>query len=624
MVDALFYVGRAADNRPRVAEAKRLYGLDALIPADFEQPTLTAVDRDALRALRESLEYSQDAVGPDTLRARSRTCTRSPPRSSTPKALHSVSAPARSRRCSRPSAKTTADFAALSGDVRESLGARGRLGPALRRLRPRRAAAATPSTSSARVPCASACAPARRTAAARIDAVGVGARAQGAGPHHHGHRGPGKPGHVARDRTAARQVLPRARQPRGPAGDDAMFEQLAGVLSVLGFEEAVAALRNVQTTVARLRRRKWHRRARRAFGRVAQNLGALGFFVESLAQDSDRPRGVFRYDPLTRPSPRNSAAARTTRSRRPTTSRYSCPRRSTCAGRSQAPRERRGGGRAASLRRCCTGGPACGGPGQCRRAAGAQPHGRAAVNEADLIDDAALKQKATRAVQLLTRTGTAGRAVAAELHALFVPPPAVQAPPPTRPRRARRTRPTRNCARSSSRKPTRSSIDRRAGRAARALARRPGDDHHGAPRVPHAQGLEPHGRHEDLRRLRMGDRAVPEPVPRAGAPGERRSAQADRRSARVSARLDRRARRAIRARSSTRRALVPAAQGVRDGQPFVGACWRRLPAVTQRPQSLTAARRPCRTTALPCRQQPASRRSGSSAAGLVDEAISAT
>ena len=38
MIDALYYVGRAHGDPPRVGEIKRLFGLDALIPADFERP----------------------------------------------------------------------------------------------------------------------------------------------------------------------------------------------------------------------------------------------------------------------------------------------------------------------------------------------------------------------------------------------------------------------------------------------------------------------------------------------------------------------------------------------------------------------------------------------------------
>jgi hypothetical protein len=63
MVDTLYYVGRADTAVPRVGEVKRLYGLDALIPADFERATLTAVDSDALRSLKEALVQAKQLWG---------------------------------------------------------------------------------------------------------------------------------------------------------------------------------------------------------------------------------------------------------------------------------------------------------------------------------------------------------------------------------------------------------------------------------------------------------------------------------------------------------------------------------------------------------------------------------
>ena len=63
MVDTLYYVGRAEGALPRVAEVKRLYGLDALIPVDFERASLTALDADALRALKEALVQAKQLWG---------------------------------------------------------------------------------------------------------------------------------------------------------------------------------------------------------------------------------------------------------------------------------------------------------------------------------------------------------------------------------------------------------------------------------------------------------------------------------------------------------------------------------------------------------------------------------
>jgi chemosensory pili system protein ChpA (sensor histidine kinase/response regulator) len=76
----------------------------------------------------------------------------------------------------------------------------------------------------------------------------------------------------------------------------AMFDQVCGVMSLLGYEDPVAALRNVQESIARFADPRVAPEADE-FGRIAQNLGAIGFFVESVGQDADRPRGMFHYDP---------------------------------------------------------------------------------------------------------------------------------------------------------------------------------------------------------------------------------------------------------------------------------------------------------------------------------------
>jgi chemosensory pili system protein ChpA (sensor histidine kinase/response regulator) len=77
-----------------------------------------------------------------------------------------------------------------------------------------------------------------------------------------------------------------------------MFDQVCGVLSLLGYEEPVVALRNVQQSIARFADATVAPEPDE-FGRIAQNLGAIGFFVESVGQDADRPRGMFHYDPAT-------------------------------------------------------------------------------------------------------------------------------------------------------------------------------------------------------------------------------------------------------------------------------------------------------------------------------------
>ncbi len=210
---------------------------------------------------------------------------------------------------------------------------------------------------------------------------------------------------------------------------DAMFEQLAGVLSVLGFEEAVAALRNVQTTVRGFADGSGTA-DETTFGRVAQNLGALGFFVDSLAQDSDRPRGVFRYDPLTQTFTAELGGGAHDEIAPPDDEPVFVPKAVDAPAEVKRPENVEAAVEQHREAMLQAAGRLAADP---SNAGVLQELNRTAallVTEADLIDDAALKQKATRAVQLLTRTGTADRALAAELHALFVPPPAVEAPPP--------------------------------------------------------------------------------------------------------------------------------------------------------------------------------------------------
>jgi len=55
MIDALYHVGRADERVERVAQVKQLYGLATLIPRDFERATLTTIDSEALAALKDAL-----------------------------------------------------------------------------------------------------------------------------------------------------------------------------------------------------------------------------------------------------------------------------------------------------------------------------------------------------------------------------------------------------------------------------------------------------------------------------------------------------------------------------------------------------------------------------------------
>jgi chemosensory pili system protein ChpA (sensor histidine kinase/response regulator) len=103
---------------------------------------------------------------------------------------------------------------------------------------------------------------------------------------------------------------------RDPAGRselaalDGMIEQMASVLALLGFDDVAAALADARAGV--------HRYAdpdtpadEADFARLAGNLGAVGFFVETLSQDAERPRNQFRWDAATAVFSADLAVART-------------------------------------------------------------------------------------------------------------------------------------------------------------------------------------------------------------------------------------------------------------------------------------------------------------------------
>ena len=121
MIDTLYYVGRTEGALPRVAEVKRLYGLDALIPGDFEDATLTAVDTDALRTLKEALGPGEAGVGPGRGRRRRAGAVRPGNRAGARERGQAA------RGCrwwppSRPVGRATSGFAQLDPTVREALG----------------------------------------------------------------------------------------------------------------------------------------------------------------------------------------------------------------------------------------------------------------------------------------------------------------------------------------------------------------------------------------------------------------------------------------------------------------------------------------------------------------------
>ena len=433
MVDTLYYVGRAEGTLPRVVEVKRLYGLDALIPADFERASLTALDADALRALKEALVQAKQLWGQIVAGA-----------ADTSKFEHEI---ALARETShklhgRPLVATieairrvTSEFAKLAPNVREAVGLEvasallfidlgvdelpqieseyeGRALQVIDRLAKARNGQVLPQAG----PWMSELA---RRAQDRLTMGTVVAETQA----------------TLRDIEQRldrffRNPLERADLP----STTAMFDQVCGVLSLLGYDEPVAALRNVQTSIARFADATVAPEPDE-FGRIAQNLGAIGFFVESVGQDADRPRGMFRYDPatgifsadlgqlqgadtVTAPADDDFIAPRTVDIRLPARrgdNVESAARKTLEAAHSQATRLMLVAGDARAIEELERLLPRL-------------------ANEADLLDNDLLKQNAARATQLLEQLKeTHQREDAVELEQLLAPIRAPETPKPTAP-----------------------------------------------------------------------------------------------------------------------------------------------------------------------------------------------
>ncbi len=435
MIDALFYVGRADSSTPRVAEIKRLYGLEALIPDDFERASLTALDADALRSLKEALAQAKQLWGQIVAGA---------PDASKFQQEISLARGSAAKLAARALVatidaigKATRDFSKLAPAQREPLGIEvasallfadlgvdelpqtdseyeGRAQLVIQRLMKAHAGQPLPDAG----PWMSELA---RRAQDRLTMGTV----------------------VGETQATLRDIEQRLdRFFRNPADradlptTTGMFDQVCGVLSLLGYEDPVAALRNVQESIGRFADATVPPEPAE-FSRIAQNLGAVGFFVESLGQDSERPRGMFHYDPdagifsaelgqltsddtVAAPADEEyHAAPRTIDIRVPEPKRTdnveTAARKTLHAAHLQAARLVQVAGDARAI-------------GELDRLL------PTLANEADLLDNELLKTNAARALQLLSQLKETHRHEdAIELEALLAPPKAVETPPPTAP-----------------------------------------------------------------------------------------------------------------------------------------------------------------------------------------------
>jgi chemosensory pili system protein ChpA (sensor histidine kinase/response regulator) len=300
MIDTLYYVGRADDGVPRVAEIKRLYGLSALIAPDFERATLTTLDAEAMRLVTEALSQAKTLWGQIVGAA--------PSNSDAAKFAAEISQ-ARAA-AARLDAKAidkvletvggvTQEYGRLASSVRDTLG----LEVASALLFVDLGVEQLPQTDEEYA----------QRAHAVIERL------------HAAYSGSGLPDSApwmsdlarkAQDRLTMGTVVVETQSTlrdieqrldrffRNPAergeleATAPMFDQVCGVLSVLGADEPVAALRSVQASVRQFADPKAPAQPEE-FARIAGNLGAVGFFIESMGQDIDRPRGMFHFDPAT-------------------------------------------------------------------------------------------------------------------------------------------------------------------------------------------------------------------------------------------------------------------------------------------------------------------------------------
>jgi chemosensory pili system protein ChpA (sensor histidine kinase/response regulator) len=295
MIDALYHVGLADERIERVAQVKQLFGLASLLPSDFERPTLNAMDAQTVTALREALNQCKLLWGqvvasnpPDPARFRAEVA-----RAQASAQQLGAAAAARVLGCI---AETTAGLATTPPSVREDLGMEvatallliesGADGnPAADPLFAQRADAMITRIVSA--------AGGQPLAASDAWIAQLAQRAQ---------ERSSMETVVTEMRTMLRESELRLdrffRNPaqRGELADLApMFEEVSGVLAVLGFEDPAAALRNVRAAVERFTDPAVPANPEQ-FAQIAQNLGAVGFFVAGLTEQPTQPRGMFSFD----------------------------------------------------------------------------------------------------------------------------------------------------------------------------------------------------------------------------------------------------------------------------------------------------------------------------------------
>jgi chemosensory pili system protein ChpA (sensor histidine kinase/response regulator) len=424
LVDALYYIGRADPRVARVAEARQLYDLDALLPADYERAKLTLPDADQLRVLRESLAEAKsawgEAAGGGNVAA----------------FLQHIDAARRAAAAIEvePVVLLLSDIEAVAGEfsavpisARESLAIEvatalllvdlgvdeipnlddrfdGRARSMVERLQAARRGEAPPTVE----PWLSELA---RKAQDRLTMQTV----------------------IAEMKGLLREIEQRLdRFFREPAERselpalDGMIDQMASVLALLGYDDVVAALADARASV-----RRYADAATPAdeadFARLAGNLGAAGFFIDTLQQDDDRPRSRFRWDPAAAVFSADIAAARQDEVEEDedeyglhayAVEHGGAPENVETAARQHLEQARELAGHLAAA------------PNDAAAARQLQEVTQRLVNDADLLDDAGLRTRAREASETAKKLIAHPDAVLAGLLAQALTPKAAEAAPP--------------------------------------------------------------------------------------------------------------------------------------------------------------------------------------------------
>lgn len=294
LVDALYYTSRADARVSRIAEVRNLFDLGALLPADYERSNLVLLDADRIRALKQRLAeaksaWNEAAAGADPAPffrhlAAARDGAAALELSSFDALLNEVGqvaaevpeAPLSLREPLAIEIATALLLVDLGVDDLPNLdeGFDGRARAMIERLRLARRGEA-PATVE---PWLSELA---RKAQDRLTMQTVIAELTG----------------LLREVEQPLDRFFRDPAERGELGAlVGSLEQMASVMSLLGFDDAVAALEDARATVARYAEPAAPADAA-DFARLAGNLGAVGFFIGTLHSEGDAARRRFGWDP---------------------------------------------------------------------------------------------------------------------------------------------------------------------------------------------------------------------------------------------------------------------------------------------------------------------------------------